>query len=169
MHTTKNCPHCKKEVDKKATKCPYCQSDLRMWARRHPIGTLIIAAILAPVIMSILVDSGPTMSAPVTQTESIPNMKKNAIESFSRAYIKGILKSPSTAKFNYFTSIKVDPKDPNLFEAISDVTSQNSFGAMLTNSWSVKARYIGADTEEAINEGSNWRIVEVYFDGDKVK
>ncbi len=166
MNTTKTCPHCKKEVDKKATKCPHCQSDLRSWVRQHPIGLLILILIFVPAISSEIIN-GP--EAPISQAESIAGMKKNAIESFSRSYIKGTLKAPTTAKFNYFPSIKVDPKDPNSFEVISDVTSQNGFGAMLTNPWSLKAKYVGPDTNEAIDDGSNWRITEVYFDGKKVK
>ena len=166
MNTTKTCPHCKKEVDLKATKCPHCQSDLRNWARQHPIGVLILVLIFVPIFTSVISENS---SAPISQTESIAGMKKNAIESFSRSYIKNSLKAPATAKFNYFPSIKPDPKDPNSFEVISDVTSENSYGAKLTSPWSLKAKYIGADTSEAIEDGSNWRITEVYFDGEKVK
>ncbi len=167
MNTTKTCPHCQKEVDLKATKCPHCRSDLRIWARRHPIATLLIVAIVAPVIMSQV--GQPYSYTPAVEQIDIVGLKKNTIESFSRSYIKNSLKAPTTAKFNYFPSIKPDPKDPNLFEVISDVTSENSYGAKLTSPWSLKAKYIGADTSEAIEDGSNWRITEVYFDGEKVK
>ena len=85
MNTTKTCPHCKKEVDLKATKCPHCQSDLRNWARQHPIGVLILVLIFVPIFTSVISENS---SAPISQTESIAGMKKNAIESFSRSYIK---------------------------------------------------------------------------------
>jgi hypothetical protein len=37
----KICPHCQKEIDAKARKCPYCQSDLRNFIFRHPILTIV--------------------------------------------------------------------------------------------------------------------------------
>lgn len=38
----KTCKDCKKEIDNKATKCPFCQSDQRNWFKRHKILTIII-------------------------------------------------------------------------------------------------------------------------------
>jgi hypothetical protein len=35
----KKCKSCKMEIDLKATKCPHCQADQRIWFRRHPILT----------------------------------------------------------------------------------------------------------------------------------
>ncbi len=37
----KICPHCQKEIPKKATRCSYCQADLRKWYGRHPILTVL--------------------------------------------------------------------------------------------------------------------------------
>jgi len=162
----KLCPKCKTEVDPKATKCPHCQSDLRNWFRKHPFLVLLIVIITVPFFSSQFI-SQPTSE--VSPQEKIFNLKKNAIESFARSYVKDTLKSPTTAKFNYFPSIKEDSSKPNSFEIISDVTSQNSYGATLTSPWSIKVHYIGTDTEESINEGSNWQIDEFYFDGKKIK
>lgn len=48
---TKQCSHCKSEIDVLATKCPQCQSDLRSWPMRHLflllMGVIIIVTILA--------------------------------------------------------------------------------------------------------------------------
>ena len=38
----KNCPHCKEEILKGASKCPKCQSDIRNWFARHPFISIII-------------------------------------------------------------------------------------------------------------------------------
>lgn len=46
------CPYCKKEVDKGATKCPHCHSDIRNWFRRHWIISTIIGIILFSIIIS---------------------------------------------------------------------------------------------------------------------
>lgn len=44
----KKCKSCQKEIDAKAKKCPYCQTDQRGWFAKHPIltGILIIIIVL---------------------------------------------------------------------------------------------------------------------------
>ena len=166
MNNIKKCPKCQKEVDIKATKCPYCQSDIGSWVRQHPIGVLILALIFIPIMASqIIAEPKPELS----QAEQIANMKKSSAESFARSYVKSTLKAPTTAKFNYFPSTKADPENPNSYEVISDVTSENSYGAKLTSTWSLKMQYIGPDTQEGIDDGANWKIDEFYFDGKKVE
>ena len=166
MNNIKKCPKCQMEVDAKATKCPHCQSDIRSWARQHPIGVLVLVLIFVPIIASqIIAEPAPELS----QAEQVSNMKKSSAESFARSYVKSTLKAPTTAKFNYFPSTKVDPENPNLYEVISDVTSENSYGAKLTSTWSLKMQYVGPDTQEGIDDGANWKIDEFYFDGKKVQ
>jgi hypothetical protein len=38
----KKCKNCQSEIDQKARKCPYCQSDQRNWFGRHPILTILL-------------------------------------------------------------------------------------------------------------------------------
>lgn len=38
----KKCKSCQKEIDSKAKKCPYCQTDQRSWFLRHPILTVLL-------------------------------------------------------------------------------------------------------------------------------
>lgn len=162
----KLCPHCKKEIDAEAKKCPHCHSDLRNWFRRHPIVTAIIVLTLLPIVISQI--SPAYVPAPLSGDE-IVNAKKGSAESFGRSYVKSVLKSPSSAKFGYGNSVKVDEKDPNVFNVVSSVKSQNSYGAMLDSTYSLKMRYSGADTKEAIDDGDNWSVIEFYFDGKKIK
>lgn len=64
----KKCKSCQKEIDGKAKKCPYCQTDLRNWFLRHPILTVIFALI----VISIL--NGPKSGTNTdTQQNSAPN------------------------------------------------------------------------------------------------
>jgi hypothetical protein len=49
----KKCPKCQKEIDQKASKCPFCQSDLRSWFRRHPILTVLLVLIGLGIVGSI--------------------------------------------------------------------------------------------------------------------
>lgn len=46
----KACKSCKKEIDNEAKKCPYCQTDQRIWFAKHPILTTILALILIGVV-----------------------------------------------------------------------------------------------------------------------
>lgn len=166
MNTTKTCPHCKKEVDKKATKCPHCQSDLRSWFRQHPIGTLLIVVIFAPIMMSQITDPGSTSSS----VDPIHEVKFQNARVLAKSYIERVpLKSPSTAKYKYPTT-KVDPKNPNLFEVSSYIDSQNGFGAMIRTYWSMKLEYVGnVDAQAEIDTEANWKIREFIFDGEKIK
>lgn len=165
---TKICEHCKTSIPFEATKCPQCQSDLRSWERRRPIlaGVCVIAIIIFTFSM---IEDVSTPHQPISQEESFKNMKENALSSFGRSYIENILKSPSTAKFSYSPAVTQDPKDKNLFEVISHVDSENSFGAMIRSTWSIKAQYVGTDNRDFIETGENWKIVEIYFDGKKIK
>ena len=49
----KKCKACKSEIDPKATKCPKCGADQRIWFARHPIWTVILGLILLGIIGSI--------------------------------------------------------------------------------------------------------------------
>lgn len=42
----KKCNSCQKEIDPKAKKCPYCQTDQRNWFLRHPILTALLVLII---------------------------------------------------------------------------------------------------------------------------
>jgi len=46
----KKCKSCQKEIDLKAKKCPFCQSDQRNWFARHPILTVILGLMLLGII-----------------------------------------------------------------------------------------------------------------------
>lgn len=48
----KKCKSCQSEIDDKAKKCPYCQSDQRSWLRRHPVLTALIVFIGLIIIVS---------------------------------------------------------------------------------------------------------------------
>lgn len=116
-----------------------------------------------------MADISETNSNPISQAEAFTNLKKGTVESLSRTFVRSTLKAPSTAKFRLFPSVQPDPKVPNQFIVISDVDSQNGFGAMLNNKWELKVKYIGAEDENSIQDKANYRIVEFYFDGEKIK
>lgn len=47
----KTCNDCRKEVDAKAIKCPYCRADLRTGFWRHPILYTLLIIIFSPMII----------------------------------------------------------------------------------------------------------------------
>ena len=46
----KKCKNCQKEIDSKAKKCPFCQTDLRNWFLKHPILTVILVLIVISIV-----------------------------------------------------------------------------------------------------------------------
>ncbi len=161
------CPHCKMDVDPKATKCPHCQGKIYKWTLSKKLiagGILLIAIIAGASDSSTPVEDPNNLSA-----EQIVNVKKDTIYSFAKSYIEDSLKAPSTAKFSYSPAITQDEKDTDTFTVTSHVDSENGFGAMIRSTWSVTATYIGPDNRDAIETGENWKIKEMYFDGEKIK
>lgn len=163
---TKKCPACRKDIDVKASKCPYCQSDTRSWVKKHQVGLIILAVIFVPILMSGLT-SNPTTNVPVQRTaEEITSQKKHDFAALAKQEVEIMLKAPSTAKFN--TSPTIAEED-GVYSIKSWVDSENSYGANIRSSWSAKAHYIGGDSLEETGEGVNWIIDEFYFDGEKIK
>lgn len=66
----KKCKSCQKEIDIKATKCPFCQTDQRSWFRRHPILTGIVGLVLFFIIIGALGSSGKNKGESTTQPET---------------------------------------------------------------------------------------------------
>lgn len=163
---TKKCPACRKDIDPKATKCPFCQSDTRSWVKKHQVGLIILAVIFVPIFMSGLTSS-PTTSVPIQRTaEEIANQKKHDFAALAIQEVEFRLKAPSTAKFNTSPTIT---EENGIYSIKSWVDSENSYGAMIRSSWSAKAHYIGGDSLEETGSGVNWIIDEFYFDGEKIK
>lgn len=153
-----------KEVDAKASKCPYCQSKIYVWTT----GRKLLVFLLAPVVISVVIGmaSSSDYVPPQRTAEQIAYQKKHDFEKLAEMNVEMMLKAPSTAKFN--SSPLVEEKD-GIYSIKSWVDSENSFGAMIRSSWSAKAHYIGSDTEDEIGTGANWIIDEFIFDGKKVK
>jgi hypothetical protein len=42
----KTCRSCRKQIDEKARKCPYCRADQRNWFLRHKVWTVIIVLVV---------------------------------------------------------------------------------------------------------------------------
>lgn len=67
----KKCRSCQKEIDSKATKCPFCQEKQGNWAKRHPILTGIIAIFVFFFVISAVSGGGDSNSSGQSNT-SLP-------------------------------------------------------------------------------------------------
>ncbi len=65
----KKCKDCKKEIDGKATKCPFCQTDQRNWFAKHPILTGILALVIIIIVFGVI-GSGNKNNTQSTTTSS---------------------------------------------------------------------------------------------------
>lgn len=71
--TTKTCPHCRSEINAKASKCPQCQADLRNWFSRHKVLTALLLFFGLPIIIGIAsssTDSARQKSAEIKNQNS---------------------------------------------------------------------------------------------------
>lgn len=69
----KKCGYCQKEIDSKATRCPYCQADLRSWFRKHPILSFLLFIMLLGMFGSALLGSSTKgkVGSNITPTEEV--------------------------------------------------------------------------------------------------
>lgn len=68
MNKTKSCPYCKEQVPISAIKCSHCQSDLRTWARRHPIVTFFLFIFFIGVVTNAFKDESSSTSQPTASS-----------------------------------------------------------------------------------------------------
>jgi len=66
----KKCKSCQKEIDAKAKKCPFCQTDQRNWFLRHPILTVILVLIVIGMIGAAGGSKTSTTNTGLTNTQT---------------------------------------------------------------------------------------------------
>jgi len=67
----KKCKACQKEIDPKAKKCPYCQTDQRGWFARHPILTVILVLVVIGIFGSTGSKNGTSIPSSTTTENSV--------------------------------------------------------------------------------------------------
>lgn len=136
---TKKCPHCKTEVDEKASRCPHCHGKIYVWTTvRKMLAGLLGFIVLYIVIVSSLGDSStPKVEAP-------KQLGAYDICIDTEVIVKELLKSPSTAKFPVCNTqnFSIEKLDEDYYRVSAYVDSQNGFGAMIRSDWSVTYRYL---------------------------
>lgn len=69
-------------------------------------------------------------------------------------FVKNSLKSPSTADFSNASTQDIGDKT---FIVSGNVDAENSFGAMLRNTYRVKLKYNGGEWEDS----NNWTLIDI--------
>lgn len=72
----------------------------------------------------------------------------------AKDYVKQELKAPATAEFSDYTC---EEGPDSTYSLDGNVDSQNSFGAMLRSSWTVKLKWLGGDAELP----TSWQLIDI--------
>ncbi len=151
----KKCPQCQTDIPTGAKKCPNCQSDLRSWFERHPISSVILGLLVVGMIVNAIM---PSSSVP-NSNEQVTKNREIISTVFAKEVIKGILKSPSTAKFVDVMAYELS-NEKDVWAVNGYVDSQNSFGAMIRSQWEVQLDY---------RDGKDGTVISILFDGKKMQ
>lgn len=78
----KKCVHCKEMIDEKATKCKFCQADLRNWFMKHKIMTffLLIFGLIVIFISSVTEDKKIAMPESTSPYEIVTDVANNGMK-----------------------------------------------------------------------------------------
>lgn len=153
----KKCPHCFKEVDPKASRCPHCQGKIYQWTFTKKF--IAVGIGLVVLFMIIGSSSSPSTSTTTTNNTNTPESRRMNSIGFAEYTIKELLKSPSTAEFSGTKAYELsDQKD--VWAVNGYVDSQNGFGAMIRSSWEVQLDY---------RDGKGGEIKSIILDGKKIQ
>ena len=155
MNTINKCPHCKTGVDPEASICPHCRGKIYQWT----FTKIFIAGGIGIIVLLMLIGSFFSSSSTSSTATNAPVNRKIDSIGFAEYMIKDLLKAPSTAKFVDVNAYELtDQKD--VWVVTGYVDSQNSFGAMIRNSWKIQFDY---------RDGKGGEITNIIFDGKKIK
>lgn len=110
--TTKQCKHCRVEIDEKASKCPHCQSDLRSWFQKHPILTIFLVLFIIPAFLSGLFrgsdkSNNQTIEVKKEKTTSVIQITKSPSQ-VEKALSDKLNLANKNIGFFFYKEIKVD-------------------------------------------------------------
>jgi len=153
---TKQCAHCKKEIDAMATRCPHCQGKMYVWTKEKKIMGAILAILIFVAFSGMFSDKS---SNTTPSTQSTQNQREIEALVFAKDVIKRTLKAPSTATFEDVHSYELSNlKD--VWAVNGYVDSENSYGAKLRNVWEVQLDY---------RDGKGGTVKSVMLDGKQLQ
>lgn len=149
----KKCKHCAMMIPKEAKVCPHCR---KKQGTSFAVGCLAVVAVVIfiSIMATILSTRGPE-----TSKVSDDDLAERAFYK-SQEYMKGYLKAPAGADFPYYNSASVkrvagDGKG-TMYEVLSYVDSQNSFGAKIRTNYKCSIVRVHADNSWVMAELKAW-------------
>jgi hypothetical protein len=127
--------------------------DKKEWYKKWYVIVLVVIGFVWAVGSSF----GGNSTSTTTQTK-IEDRKTTSIV-FAEKIIKDTLKSPATAKFTDVQAYELS-NEKDVWAINGSVDSQNSFGAIIRNTWEVQLDY---------RDGKGGTVKSVMFDGKKVQ
>jgi uncharacterized OB-fold protein len=171
------CSNCGKPIKKDFSICPYCRSEIKKEKEEfyNPEtatevqkpkvdnsnkGKSIAVVITVLLVVGIIIgfvsccNGCGTSSTPTTESEQSKEIKAFVC---SQTAVEKQLKSPSTAKFPYYSDdgVSVTKLATDKYRVSAYVDSQNSFGAMVRATYTVTITFTGEDTYK-------WEDVQIY-------
>lgn len=164
----KKCVHCKEMIDEKATKCKFCQADLRNWFMRHKFLTLLLGIVVLIVVFINSITTPPTVTSPyevISQGGSgdlknitIYTAEKNPTELIT-INDKLRMENPSYARLfiRYFDDKEVAKVyfDKQMSESVTDAEKDELFKHYI-------ADYKSTTNEFNINKIEKWETIKKY-------
>jgi hypothetical protein len=148
----KKCRYCAMMIPGKAKICPYCRKT-QGWTIGAIIGSILVFLFLM-IMLGTMASKDQTSSSP--SEDDLPKL------AFYKAqeYVRANLKAPASATFPYYDSGSVtrvagDQKGA-MFDVISYVDSQNSFGAKIRTSFKCSIVRVYANSSWVLAELKTW-------------
>jgi heme/copper-type cytochrome/quinol oxidase subunit 1 len=150
----KKCKHCAMMIPRAAKICPHC-SKAQGWTATAKIGAFLVSLVVVIAFISSMASWNQT--APALPTED--DLPQRAFYK-AQGYVKANLKAPSTAVFPHYdlASVKRVAGDERgaMYEVVSYVDSQNSFGAQLRTSYKCSVVRVHANSSWVLAELKTW-------------
>lgn len=115
----------------------------------------LVFSILILLIGSIWFFSRQETKPHITETQQEKSPTERQAKTISEMIIQNMLKSPSTAKFPIVADST--SKSGKIYYIYSHVDSQNGFGAIVRNNYSISLEYLGGDWSDI----RNWKLISI--------
>lgn len=175
------CEKCKSKVKAKDKFCATCGEEIKRPKKRIPVGGIITVAILFLILIAIVASNSsnspnltPEQLAARAEARAAQQAERDKAQAekeeekrcsdqtmafaMSQKFVKQRLKSPATAKFPYATNAGVQTQYlGNCTHRVrAFVDSQNSFGAMIRSTYTVKLKKQPS--------GNNWSLLDIQIE-----